>query len=141
MDIIVRLAKQEDLMALYKLNQEFNEVNFTELDGNYLLEKEREIVAIALVNGTASGFACAQFFTSFCYNDPQGEITEMYVQEAYRGNGLAGQMIRCLENELRGRGVESIKILTNKSNEAAIKAYTREGYTLKNEVVLQKKIG
>ena len=52
------------------------------------LEKTKEIIALVISNNTPIGFGCAQYFNSFCYPDPQGEITELYVIEEARGRGI-----------------------------------------------------
>ena len=64
----------------------------------------------------------------------------MYVKEDYRGNRIATYLIACLEKELQSRGVRSIKILTGRNNEIAIKKYENANYIVKDEIVLQKKI-
>jgi ribosomal protein S18 acetylase RimI-like enzyme len=140
MEFIVRLAKLEDLESLRELNEEFNGVDPSLLKANLWTDEGSEIVAIAYSDGNVAGFACTQSYMSFCYNVPHGEITEMYVREEYRGNGIANSLIECLEKELQSRGVKGIKILTSRENDAAIKSYTKAGYIVKNEVVLHKKI-
>jgi ribosomal protein S18 acetylase RimI-like enzyme len=140
MDIIVRLAKQNDLTNLQKLNEEFNGVDPTLQGRSVWTDASTEIVAIAYVCNNAVGFACAQSFMSFCYGSLQGEITEMYVREDYRCNKIATYLIACLEKELQSRGVRSIKILTGRNNEIEIKTYENANYIVKNEIVLQKKI-
>jgi GNAT superfamily N-acetyltransferase len=97
MNFIVRLAKQEDLETLRELNKEFNGVDPSILKKNLWTDDSCEIVAIADADGYAVGFACAQSYMSFCYNAPQGEITEMYVREEFRGNGIANSLISYLE--------------------------------------------
>jgi ribosomal protein S18 acetylase RimI-like enzyme len=140
MNFIVRLAKKEDLEVLRELNKEFNGVDPSLLKKNLWTDDSSEIVAIADAEGYAVGFACAQSYMSFCYNNPQGEITEMYVREEFRGNGIANSLITCLEKELQFRGVIGVKILTSRENVIAIKTYKKSGYIAKNEVVLSKKI-
>lgn len=140
MDIIVRLARVGDLQNIQRLNEEFNGVDMSSLEIGVWADDRSEIVAIGYVDDNAVGFTCAQSFMSFCYNSPQGEITEMYVRETFRENGIARSLIACLEKELQSRGVRSIKILTGRNNEIAIKTYENANYIVKNEIVLQKKI-
>ena len=140
MNIIVRLARRDGLEDFLKLNEEFNGVDSSSLQISVWTDDSNEIVAIGYVDDNAVGFACAQSFVSFCYNSPQGEITEMYVKEAFRGKGIARSLIACLEKELQSRGVRIIKILIGRNNEIAIKTYENANYIVKNEIVLQKKI-
>ncbi|MGG1596420.1 GNAT family N-acetyltransferase [Paenibacillus naphthalenovorans] len=80
-------------------------------------------------------------FYSFCYEEPQGGITELYVEEAARRRGIAGAIIFCLEENLRDHGVKSVKVLTGNRNDAAIKMYEHCNYSIDDELVLKKMIG
>lgn len=95
---------------------------------------------MATINDEVIGFGCAQSFKSFCYAEAYGEITEMYVVEAARRNGVASSLISFLESQLRSRGVKSVKILTGRNNKAAINTYERNGFEKDNEVLLYKNI-
>ncbi|MGI6566489.1 MAG: GNAT family N-acetyltransferase [Limnochordia bacterium] len=55
---------------------------------------------MARVNGSAAGFACAQLCSSFCYDWPFGEITEMYVRKAYRRRVVGSALLAFLEGQL-----------------------------------------
>jgi ribosomal protein S18 acetylase RimI-like enzyme len=104
------------------------------------LNKSNELIAVAITNGKVVGLGCAQSFQSFCYKELQGEITEMYVKEAARRKGIASSLISCLEENLRERGVKSIKVLTGRGNEAAIKTYEHFNYVKDDELLLKKKL-
>lgn len=104
------------------------------------LQHGDEIVVIALLNDEPVGFACAQTYTSFCYEELLGEITEMYVQEQARGIGLAGMKIECIEEQLRTQGVATIKVLTGCDNDAAIRAYGKSGFVKEDEIMLEKQL-
>lgn len=102
----VRLATEKDAIALSLLNHQFN--GGEKIDPEIIKESlhvGHELVVVAVVNEQVVGFACAQSFQSFCYTSSVGEITEMYVEEAARGMGLATSMISLLEGELLRRGV------------------------------------
>ncbi|WP_235550163.1 GNAT family N-acetyltransferase [Paenibacillus sp. Soil724D2] len=47
------------------------------------------MIAVAEISGKIVGFGCAQSFYSFCYEEPHGEITELYVEEVARRKGIA----------------------------------------------------
>jgi len=64
----------------------------------------------------------------------------MYVREEFRGKGIATYLITCLEKELQSRDARSIKILTGRDNEIAIKTYENANYIVKKEIILHKKI-
>ncbi|MEK4851938.1 GNAT family N-acetyltransferase [Paenibacillus sp. FSL H7-0756] len=138
--IRVRLASIADAEALSGLNQEFNggvrrpPAQIIE----YLHTNCNECIAVAELNGTIVGFGCAQSLYSFCYEEPYGEITELYVQDTARRKGVARGIITCLEDELRMRGVKRVKVLTGRRNAAAIRTYEDCGYVKDDEQMLEK---
>ncbi|MGG4095244.1 N-acetyltransferase family protein [Paenibacillus lautus] len=136
----IRLASHSDASVLVRLNWEFNEVQMPFTDVEDRLKQSGEIVAIAYIGDEAVGFACAQSFQSFCYRELIGEITEMYIQERARRQGLAGLLIAFLEEQLIARGVKTVKVLTGHDNHAAIGVYEKSGYKREDEVFLEKEL-
>ncbi|QKS43373.1 GNAT family N-acetyltransferase (plasmid) [Paenibacillus cellulosilyticus] len=102
------------------------------------LLRSNELVAIAVLNGNTVGYACAQYFESFCYHEKHGYLTEMFIEESARGRGLATMLMAHIEDELRTRGVSEVSVLTGADNEIAIKAYERFQYVRQADAVLQK---
>lgn len=137
--VYVRLAEVGDALSLYLLNSEFNGVELSVTEIEKSLKNTNEIVAVAIINDEIVGFACGQYFKSFCYRDLVGEITELYIKEKSRRLGLATKLITSIEEELNKRGVNNIKVLTGQNNEKAIKTYKKSKYILQDDVVLQKK--
>ncbi|MEK3793362.1 GNAT family N-acetyltransferase [Paenibacillus sp. FSL R7-0204] len=140
--ITVRLASVTDAEALSRLNQEFNgglprpPAHIIE----HLHTNRNECIAVAELNGIIVGFGCAQSLYSFCYEEPYGEITELYVQDADRRKGAARAIITCLEDELRARGVKQVKVLTGRRNAAAIRTYEDCRYVKDDEQLLEKEL-
>lgn len=139
-NIHIRWANENDAEELQKLNDAFNGVGISIEDVIDSLALSDELIALAVIDDQAVGFACAQYFKSFCYRGLQGEITEMYIVEVARRRGLATLLIAFIEEELKARGVTSVKILTGQRNEMAIKTYEKSNYARTEEVLLQKKL-
>lgn len=74
------------------------------------------------------------------YAEPLGEITELFVIEEARGQGLGRLIVPFLEDRLRDQGVQSTKVLTGRHNGRAIKTYEKANYKLKNEYVFHRNI-
>ncbi|WP_254075581.1 GNAT family N-acetyltransferase [Paenibacillus tritici] len=136
----VRLASSTDAEHLSILNQEFN--GGVPRPAAKIREQlninRNELIAVAEMNGRIVGFGCGQCYSSFCYDEPYGEITELYVEEAARRQGMARALIACLEANFRQRGVKSIKVLTGRSNIAAICTYEQCSYVKDDEQMLEK---
>ncbi|WP_433923263.1 N-acetyltransferase family protein [Paenibacillus taichungensis] len=139
-NIHIRWANENDAEDLLKLNDAFNGIGTSVEEVIDSLVLSNELIALAVIDDQAVGFACAQYFKSFCYLALQGEITEMYIAEVARRRGLATLLIAFIEEELKARGVTSVKILTGQSNERAIKTYEKSNYARTEEVLLQKKL-
>lgn len=137
----IRLASLSDASVLVRLNWEFNEVLMPLEETEHRLKQSGEIVAIAYLGDDPVGFACAQSFQSFCYRELVGEITEMYIQERARRQGLAGMLLFFLEDQLIARGVKTVKVLTGHDNHQAVGVYEKSGYKREDEVLLEKELG
>ncbi|WP_410769471.1 GNAT family N-acetyltransferase [Fontibacillus sp. BL9] len=136
--LFVRVAVKEDIPSLVELNYQFNGVQRREEDVETDLLNKRETIVVAVLEEKIVGFSCGQIYKSFCYAEHQAEITEMYVQEAARRNGLAVMMIELLEELFKNSGVKHIKILTGLENTKAIKTYEKAGYNQEEEQVFNK---
>jgi len=138
----VRLAVPADAEALVRLNAAFNEVDdVTPEDVRRSLEGSAETVVVVAFGSNIAGFCCAQVHHSFCYKTPVAEVTEMYVAPEYRRRGCAAGMLRFLEDHLRSvHGVDEIHLLTGTANLPAQAAYHQSGFTVKNEVYMEKEV-
>lgn len=141
LDARIRLASPSDANDLSRLNQEFNGGDQRpSADIIESLNDSAELIAVAEIGGKIVGFGCAQSLRSFCYYGLQGEITELYVSEAARRKGIATSLIFYLEENLKKRGVKSVKVLTGRRNNAAIKTYEQCNFHQDDELLLNKKL-
>lgn len=138
MDIQVRKALVQDVPALKELNYEFNNVIVPESKIIYEISKNHEIIIVAVDDDLPIGFACGQIKNTFCYNYKDGEITELYVREDYRRNGIATRMIHYLENIFKSKGCNQISLLTGNTNFNAQRLYKECGYEIKDKIVMVK---
>ncbi|UHA75759.1 GNAT family N-acetyltransferase [Paenibacillus sp. 481] len=136
----LRWATATDAQALVKLNDEFNGVGITEEEVADNLSYSNELVALAFINELPVGFVCAQYYKSICYSSPYAEITELYIRDGARRRGVATLLLGFVEEELKLRGVKSVKVLTGKKNGSAIRTYEKSNYVKKEEQVLHKKL-
>ncbi len=65
--------------------------------------------------------------------DIDAYIFDIYVNEAYRGNGYAGEMICQLMNRLYDKGINSAFLAVSKKNNSAVKAYVKTGFKTVDE--------
>ena len=97
--MMVRLAGSADAEQLFVLNEQFNGKNCTTVENirQSLSNNAQEVVAVAEEDGILAGFVCAQVKKSFCYKERYAEISEVFVNEAYRRRKIASSMILFVE--------------------------------------------
>lgn len=142
MEFSVRPAKPTDAQALFTLNELFNGPSLASAGDmeRAIAGGGTEIVYVAEAQGRVTGFCCAQVTCSFCYREPQGEVTEMYVLQECRRQGMAGALLAAVEAALYRRGVREVRLLTGWKNTAARKAYEAAGYVHEIEAVYIKSL-
>jgi ribosomal protein S18 acetylase RimI-like enzyme len=75
-----------------------------------------------------------------CYGEPWAELTELYVQVAYRRRGLGRMLVEYAEAIARQHGATAINLLVNASNVSGQSLYRALGYCLKREVSFEKQL-
>lgn len=56
-------------------------------------------------------------------------IFDVYVNEAHRGSGYAGKMIRRAMEHLHQKGIDTAHLAVALTNQSAIRAYEKVGFT------------
>lgn len=141
MEIVIRPATQDDAQALYDLNRKFNGEDTASLNSvrqALAAHTEGEIVYLAFRNGISAGFVCGQVLRSFCYEEPQGLITELYVEPNHRRHGIASVLLQAVEQRFQSLGVRTASLETNLKNHAAQAVYRRCGYECQEHCVFEK---
>ncbi len=138
----IRIADNSDAEELFRLNEEFNSKDVTELS---LLKKSlerngQEIVFIAHNDSEAVGFCCVQIFKSMCYSQNYAEITELYVNEKYRRQGAAAEMFRYIEKYFADENIGGYQLFTGGDNISAQAFYEKQGYVRSDEIMYRKRL-
>ena len=93
-------------------------------------EDDRRIIATAAV-------AFMDFPPTFANpSGKKGYITNMYTADKYRGRGIAGTLLKKLEQEARERGISNLVLHASKMGR---KAYVKSGFS-ERQVVMEKKV-
>lgn len=140
---MVRIAAAKDVVQLGILNDEFNGKDETTIDHirNSIVNNKQEVVIVDDENGVLTGFVCVQLKKSFCYDEYMPEITEVYVNPAYRRKGIATEMIAFAEDYCtRNYPLHKYELLTGKNNMIAQSVYGKLGYRDDGELHLSKRI-
>ena len=138
--MVIRLAACSDAPELKRLNDLFNGEGCNTVDSikESIMGNEQEIICVAAEGNILVGFCCGQVLKSMCYPAKYGEITELYVADEYRRQGIGKELLKTVENKLYERGVKHLHILTGDKNITAQKLYSSCSYTKTAEILFDK---
>jgi GNAT superfamily N-acetyltransferase len=83
---------------------------------------------LAWVVGRAVGIANLRVVPTVFYPEPYAELTELYVEDAYRRQGVGRALIGYAEDLARQSGAVELVILTDAENHPAQQLYRGLGY-------------
>ena len=142
MELCFRRAVPEDAPQLKRLNEAFNGPG--EKTAAAMAEDLRspggELVFVAQAETGLAGFCCCQLKHSFCYEDSSAELTELYVDPAFRRMGAASGLAAYAEETCRGLGACELTLLAGAENSAAQAFYEQAGFSLTGEVHYGKEL-
>jgi ribosomal protein S18 acetylase RimI-like enzyme len=82
-----------------------------------------ETVLLAEIEGEAVGFASLRLIPYLSDDGPYAEVTELYVADAHRRQGIGRALMERAEALARERGAEELILLTGQTNHAAQALY------------------
>ena len=128
--IVTRIATVDDAPALARLNLAFNGVDLLpDVLSSRLADPQRvEQPLVAEIDGRVIGFAALRVTPSLFYESPHGELTELYVDVAFRRRGVGRALLLLAEQIAKTSGVTQLWVLTDSANRAARTLYNALGY-------------
>src|SRR5262245_12985267 len=128
--MIIRLATSADADDLARMNAAFNGVSDSaaEIAARLAACADIETAILAELDGQVGGFACVRIVPCVLYAELYAELTELYVEPAFRRRGLGRALIGYAEELARARGASELLIMTGVGNAAAQALYRAVGY-------------
>jgi ribosomal protein S18 acetylase RimI-like enzyme len=128
--IRIRNATPADAPALARMNTAFNGVSdpAEQIAARLAACADFETPILAELDRQAIGFACVRVVPCVLYAEPYAELTELFVERAYRHQGIGRALIERAEQLARARGATDMIIMTSVSNSAAQALYRSAGY-------------
>jgi GNAT superfamily N-acetyltransferase len=126
----IRVATPRDASELAWLNAAFNGVQESpeRLAARLADPKRVETPIIAEIAGRAVGFACLRLVPSLCYDSTYAELTELFVEEACRRQGVGRALMAYAERLARESGAKALVLLTGLGNARGQAFYRALGY-------------
>ena len=128
--MIIRTATPADAADLARMNAAFNGVydSAAQIAARLAACADIETAILAELDGQVGGFACVRIVPCVLYAEPYAELTELYVEPAFRRRGLGRALIASAEQLARGRGATDLLIMTGVGNAVAQALYRAAGY-------------
>jgi ribosomal protein S18 acetylase RimI-like enzyme len=128
--MIIRPATPADAGDLARMNAAFNGVSDSaaQIAARMAACADIETAILAKADGQVGGFACVRVVPCVLYAEPYAELTELYVDPAFRRRGLGRALIGYAEQLARTRGATELLIMTGTGNAAAQALYRAAGY-------------
>ncbi|HET7412950.1 MAG TPA: GNAT family N-acetyltransferase [Pararhizobium sp.] len=82
-----------------------------------------DIILVGEVDSAAAGWGAREGL--------RNQITDLWVQPEFQGQGIGSALLQALENEVDAAGFETIEIETHARNQRAIDLYRRRGYVVR----------
>lgn len=135
----VRDVGSDDAEALARLTAEFTgiETSPAQMARRLVQSQGVEHPIVAIVEDQVVGFASLRLHYYLGEDVPYAEVSELFVTESFRRQGVARGLMTELEAKAREAGASSVAVLTGTDNESALSLYQAMGFRTFS-VALQK---
>ena len=126
----IRLATPNDAQVLAELIAEFNgsQGDAEETAARLRACDGLEVALIAWTPAGAAGFACLRVTPAIGSREPHTLLTELYVRERFRRQGIAAALVQRAEALALERGADSLLLFTGRQNVGAQAFYEALGF-------------
>jgi len=137
-EILIREAKESDLLTIRKLTLELIEAmgNIEGIDIKLIAENCRNLlneansyILVAEIKGVVSGFINFTTRKTILHRGLSGLIDELIVAKSYRGKGIGRQLLSSAIEKSRQLGCCEVEVSTEKTNAKAREFYRQCGFT------------
>jgi ribosomal protein S18 acetylase RimI-like enzyme len=137
--MLLRDVHSGDAEALSQLITEFTHLSTTPAQICQRLARSQNVEhpIVAELAGQVVGFASLRLVNYLGEDAPYAEISELFVSEPYRRQGIARALMTELEVRARAAGASSMAVLTAADNDTAVALYRAMGFQ-EFSIALQK---
>jgi len=133
MEVTIRQAVREDMDDWFKMRKGVwpdAPDEYLNFDMEDIFSSEQDMIFLASVENKPVGMIEARIrdYGEGCETSPVGYIEGWFVQEEFRGKGIAGALTQAAENWAREKGCTEMGSDTWLENETSIRAHVKMGY-------------
>ena len=140
--LAIRTGQPDDAPEIARLNKFFNGVD--EPVANYVRRlgdaRRVDTPILAEIDGRIIGLANLRLLPEVFYSELYAELTELFVEEAFRRHGAGRALVSYAEKLALDRGAHEMIILTDFYNDVAQALYRSLGYKHR-DIALSKSLG
>ena len=137
-DIIIREARETDLLTIRKLtlelieamgNTEGIDIKLIAENCQYFLSEANSHILVAVIEDVVVGFINFTTRKTISHRGLSGLIDELIVAKSYRGKGVGKQLLSSAIEKSRQLGCCEVEVSTEKTNIKAREFYRQCGFT------------
>jgi GNAT superfamily N-acetyltransferase len=145
-DVEVRRAESQDVAAIAGIIRDlgwFAHVNAESFEATLertahhleLCGADRShSVYVAEIDGEVKGYSAVHWCPYLLFTGPEGYVSELFVSESARGQGIGTMLLDAIEQEARSRGCSRLGLLNRRSRESyQRKFYEKRGWVEREE--------
>lgn len=145
----LRAASVDDIPRLLELMVDFNAFEGIPYDPARVEPAIRKLLADATIGfmriiesgGIVVGYVVVTFGYDLEFAGRDAFVTEIFVDRAHRGEGLARRLLEAAEQDARANDVRALHLVVRPENERAIGVYASAGFHTVPRRVMTKKLG
>lgn len=146
-NIDFRVAQFIDIDPLMELVQEFYQFDKITFDEKVskaftalLSDEQLGLIWLICDRDRPIGYVAVTYFFSMEYHGRCGLIDELYIREAYRGQGIGKRVFIMLEDYLKSQSMRSLSLVVDFWNDKAEALYTKIGFRREQRHLMVKHI-
>jgi len=144
----VRLARAADAARLLELIGEYYSYDGIAFDAKSVgpalrkLLRDQSLGCVWIIRHGAAlaGYVILTFNYDLEFGGMQGIVTDLYLREKYRGQGLGRKALDCVEDYCRARKISAIELQVEHENKAAQRFYRKLGFHRLSRMVMDKNL-
>jgi GNAT superfamily N-acetyltransferase len=99
-----------------------------------LADKSHSTFVAETSDGAIIGYGSAHWLPYLSLRGPEGFVSELFVRESARGQGVGRRLLRAIETEARGRGCARLSLINLRNRESYQRRfYARSGWQERSE--------
>ena len=106
------------------------------------LLKNRQLGSVWIMRDgiKAIGYVLLTFNFNIEFGGFEGVVTDLYIDERYRGGGLGKRALEIVDDYCRAEGIGAVELQVVEDNEAAQAFYRKVGFTRLNRIVMAREV-